>query len=66
MTGPVTTGAGGKPVEESGTVAPTGEAVPSAGEPITDLIQRLGLIGTSNQVETIIRWLAERGDDLKL
>jgi hypothetical protein len=66
MTGPVTTGAGGVPVEGSGTVAAPAEAAAPAGpsEPIKDLMNRLGLTGTSNQIEAIIRWIAERGAEV--
>lgn len=64
MTGPVTTGAGGQPVEASGAVASSEEAAAPAGEPIKALMNNLGLEGTAQQIETIIRWIAERGSEL--
>ena len=66
MGSPVTTGAGGVPVGERGTVASSEEGASPApkDEPIKDLMNRLGLVGTAQQVETIIRWSAERGSEL--
>lgn len=63
MTGPVTTGAGGVPVESSGTVAaPAEPAGPT--EPFKDLMNRLNLTGTAQQFEAVIRWVAERGAEV--